>query len=158
MKKLCTLLAGLTLVWACSPPVEIRTSHAATAFRLDSGIDRDGMDLSVRPQDDFFSYANGKWIASTEIPADQSYWGSFGMLRSDSLVQLQDIVKTVAADAHDGDAAAKIGDFYNAFLDVERSNQLGISPIYSAQGRNPPSELIFKMRPAPRACISRTAC
>lgn len=129
MKKLCTLLAGLTLVWACSPPVDIRTSHAATTFRLDSGIDRDGMDLSVRPQDDFFSYANGKWIASTEIPADQSYWGSFGMLRSDSLVQLQDIVKMVASDAHDGDAAAKIGDFYNAFLDVERSNQLGMSPI-----------------------------
>ena len=125
MKKLCTFLAGLTLVWACSSPVDISTSQAATTFRLDSGIDREGMDLSVRPQDDFFEYANGSWIADTEIPADQSYWGSFGMLRSDSLVQLQNIVKEVAADVRADDATAKIGDFYNAFLDVERSNQLG---------------------------------
>ena len=129
MKKLCTFLAGLTLVWACSPPVNISTSQAAPASRLNSGIDREGMDLSVRPQDDFFEYANGKWIADTEIPADQSYWGSFGMLRSDSLVQLQSIVREVAADVHGDDATAKIGDFYNAFLDVERSNELGISPI-----------------------------
>src|SRR3954454_7918385 len=28
---------------------------------------REGFDTSVRPQDDFFRYVNGGWIASTEI-------------------------------------------------------------------------------------------
>ena len=32
------------------------------------GIDVGGMDLSVRPQDDFFRYVNGRWADNTPIP------------------------------------------------------------------------------------------
>lgn len=45
------------------------------------GIDVTGMDLSVRPQDDFFRYVNGRWADDTPIPADQSAYGTFGILR-----------------------------------------------------------------------------
>ena len=30
---------------------------------------REGMDLSVRPQDDLFGHVNGQWYQTTEIPA-----------------------------------------------------------------------------------------
>ena len=41
-----------------------------------SGIDMSGMDTNVRPQDDFFDYMNGKWVAETELPADRARWGT----------------------------------------------------------------------------------
>ena len=42
-----------------------------------SGIDLEYVDGAVHPQDDFFQYFNGKWLATTEIPADRSSTGSF---------------------------------------------------------------------------------
>ena len=36
------------------------------------GIDTASFDHAIRPQDDFFRYVNGTWLAKTEIPADRS--------------------------------------------------------------------------------------
>ncbi|HEX7416978.1 MAG TPA: hypothetical protein VF315_02900, partial [Steroidobacteraceae bacterium] len=41
-----------------------------------SGLDLAGFDRSVRPQDDFYRFANGNWLASTEIPPDRSSYGA----------------------------------------------------------------------------------
>ena len=38
------------------------------------------MDKSVDPGDDFFAYANGGWMKSTEIPADRSSFGIFDVV------------------------------------------------------------------------------
>src|SRR5215217_8476526 len=48
------------------------------------GIDQAGMDASVAPGDDFFAYANGTWLARTEIPPDRSSWGVFNVLAEES--------------------------------------------------------------------------
>jgi len=124
-----SLLAASLMLFGCGQtdtPDEAQTDQ--TALPMNSGIDRAGMDLSVRPQDDFFSYANGTWLRETEIPADQSGWGSFYILADDGLSQLQTIIQDVADSG--GDAkSAKIGNYYNAYLDLERVNELGLSPI-----------------------------
>ncbi len=44
------------------------------------GVDLDGMDRSVKPGDDFFKYVNGKWAATTQIPADKTGYGTFAVL------------------------------------------------------------------------------
>ncbi|HZD54237.1 MAG TPA: M13 family metallopeptidase, partial [Woeseiaceae bacterium] len=67
--------------------------------------------------------------ATTEIPADQSGWGSFNILRDNGLAQLREIVQDVSSDANADDAAAKIGTFYNAWMDVERADSLGVEPL-----------------------------
>ncbi|MEJ7592533.1 MAG: hypothetical protein WKF77_13355 [Planctomycetaceae bacterium] len=54
-------------------------AHAEDA-KLDSGIDPDGFDTTVRPQDDLFLHVNGRWLLSTEIPSDKSNYGSFTAL------------------------------------------------------------------------------
>ena len=59
---------------------------------LSSGIDQLGMNLEVRPQDDFYEYANGGWLATTDIPADEVGWGSYMTLRKESLEQSKAIV------------------------------------------------------------------
>ncbi|MGV2340780.1 MAG UNVERIFIED_CONTAM: hypothetical protein LVR18_44625 [Planctomycetaceae bacterium] len=45
-----------------------------------SGLDPDGFDRAVRPQDDLFLHVNGRWLLSTDIPADKSNYGSFTRL------------------------------------------------------------------------------
>ena len=41
-----------------------------------------GMDTTCRPCTDFFRFANGKWLASTEVPSTATSVGLIPMLRS----------------------------------------------------------------------------
>jgi len=127
MKKVLTLFAALLFVAACSD--QTNTVPADDALPQISGIDLTGMDTSVRPQDDFYRYANGKWLESTEIPADEVGWGSYMTLRKESLEQSRVIVEAAAADHQDDPARVKIGNYYNAFIDVARIEELGIEPV-----------------------------
>ena len=129
MNKFIAYLATGFLLFGCSQtdaPADTPKNTAAKSLK--SGIDRAGMDFGVRPQDDFFAYANGTWIKETVIPADQSGWGSFQILSEAGLDQLQTIIQDVA-DSSDDAKTAKIGDFYNSYVDLERVNELGISPV-----------------------------
>src|SRR5438270_6518407 len=65
--------AALLLPSACNRSApETRPSAAAQS----TGLDLAGIDPSVAPGDDFFAYANGTWVKSTEIPADRGTWGA----------------------------------------------------------------------------------
>jgi predicted metalloendopeptidase len=128
MKKIFTALAAASLLSACGQGTDTSETPAPAA-PLKSGVELTGMDTSVRPQDDYYAYANGKWLEETEIPADQFGWGSYMTLRDDSLTDVRAIVDEVAGDAADSEAAAKIGNYYNAYLDEERVEELGMSPL-----------------------------
>ena len=78
MKHPIIVLAGFAVLSACQPASDSVETAAEPAPPLNSGIDFAGMDTSVRPQDDFYSYANGSWVEITEIPGDQSGWGRCG--------------------------------------------------------------------------------
>ncbi len=129
MNKLVTGFALLALLAGCQNH-EAESDQANNApAALESGVDKDGMDLSVRPQDDYYAYANGTWLKNTEIPADQSGWGSYMTMRNESLGQLKTIIEDVAADTANDDVTAKIGDYYNAFMDTDRVEALQIEPL-----------------------------
>lgn len=49
---------------------------------------------SPHPGDDFDEYVNGEWKLNTEIPADQSRWGSFLILRDENLGRLRKICES----------------------------------------------------------------
>src|SRR5690606_9854351 len=57
------------------------------------GIDTAGMDTSASPGEDFFAYANGSWAKNTPIPADQSSYGSFRVLRDLSESRVRALVE-----------------------------------------------------------------
>jgi len=57
------------------------------------GVDLSGMDNSVKPGDDFFLYANGAWLARTEIPADRTSIGSFQNLQILSEKRMKELVE-----------------------------------------------------------------
>jgi predicted metalloendopeptidase len=93
------------------------------------GINKASMDTSVKPGDDFYNYANGGWMAKTEIPADRSSVGAFLMadkVREQNTRALFDgILKSnAAADSIEG----KIGNYYKAYLDTGAIDRAGMAP------------------------------
>jgi predicted metalloendopeptidase len=125
------LLSALTLSLLASVAHSADTTKPAKAPQaLTAGVEIEHIDTSVRAQDDFFTYLNGKWIKNTEIPADKSSWGSFAKLRDDTQPILRAIIEQSAASkAAAGTDAQRIGDFYASFMDEPKLEQLGLSPL-----------------------------
>lgn len=99
------------------------------AAPLTSGIDFSAMDASVRPQDDFFRYANGTWLKNTEIPADKTRYGSFMILYDKSQEDIRDIVDALTASKKLMADEKKVADFYASYMDEARVDKLGLSPL-----------------------------
>lgn len=93
------------------------------------GFDTAGMDRSVAPGDDFFSYANGTWARTTEIPADRASFNSFTLLTIQANERTKAIIEEAAADRSASGDRKKVGDFYTAFMNEEAIEAAGISPL-----------------------------
>ncbi|MBI1199196.1 MAG: peptidase M13 [Phenylobacterium sp.] len=93
------------------------------------GFDMSGMDRSVRPGDDFFKFANGKWAERTEIPADRTRYGNFDKLRALSDDRQHAILEDAAAGKLDDPDAAKIAAGYKAYMDEALAETLDAKPI-----------------------------
>ena len=93
-----------------------------------SGIDTHELDPGVRPQDDLFRHVNGRWIARTEIPADKARWGSFYLLAEEAEKAVQEIILE-AQNAAPGTEERKFGDLYASFMDEDRIEHLGATPL-----------------------------
>ncbi len=95
---------------------------------LTSGILTDELDESVRPQDDLFRHVNGRWIARTEIPEDKARYGSFILLAEEAEKAVRQIIEE-AQEAEPATEQRKVGDLYSSFLDEDRIDALGATPI-----------------------------
>ena len=124
-----TLRTALAAVLLFPAALSAQTASDPASARL--GVDLSAMDRSVRPQDDFYRFVNGTWLARTEIPADRSNYGAFTELADRAEVALRAIVEEAAAH-RPGDVqgdVAKIGALYRSFMDTTRIESLGIRPV-----------------------------
>ena len=105
-------------------------ASADTPATLTSGIDVKYLDTAVRPQDDFYRYVNGKWIASVQIPADRARWGSFDELSELALSQTHDILEDLLK-SHDlkDPEQVKLAALYASFMDEAGVERLGLKPL-----------------------------
>ncbi|MEW6372205.1 MAG: M13 family metallopeptidase [Pseudomonadota bacterium] len=129
-----TLLSTLTLsVLAAFAHAGDTPSATAQPGAPISGIDVQYIDTTVRPQDDFFTYLNGKWLKSTEIPADKASWGTFMQLRDDAQAHLREIIEAAQKDTNKkaGTDEQKIGDLYTSFMNEAKLETLGVKPLAS---------------------------
>jgi predicted metalloendopeptidase len=113
---------------AKSPVLAAAMQSGAHAEIAPWGIDLTARDPALKPGDDFYQYANGHWLASHEIPADRSRWGSFDELQERSLQQLRGILEGLPKDASPGSNGQKLNDYYRAYLDNAAIDQLGLMP------------------------------
>ena len=95
-----------------------------------SGLDPTGFDRSVRIQDDLFRAANGRWLASTEIPHHKSSHGTFAQLGDLAEERLHAIVEALAAGTHPpGSLQRRIRAFYGAHMNTEAIDAAGLAPV-----------------------------
>jgi putative endopeptidase len=92
------------------------------------GLDLTANDKTVKPGDDFYRYADGKWLDTNQIPPDRTSWGSFVELADRAEHQIRTIAESLPKDAPEGSTEQKAGDFYRAYLDTDTIERLGLAP------------------------------
>ncbi|WP_299196135.1 M13 family metallopeptidase [uncultured Erythrobacter sp.] len=120
-------------------PIELLEAHDDLEEELENttptmdfgtwGVGLDSINQDLDPGDDFNAYANGKWIAANEIPADRQRFGAFDMLREGATRDVRTLVETlVASNPAEGTQARRIVDAYNSYMDVDAINASGLAP------------------------------
>jgi putative endopeptidase len=133
-----TLAAGAGVAATAKPAAKPATAAKATAEAATSlasphygtwGFDSSGIDPSVKPGDDFFKWANGKWDEKTKIPSDLTRYGNFDALS----VLSENRVHAILDDAKVGKVkdkdAAKISAAYASFMNEALADKLDAKPI-----------------------------
>ena len=94
------------------------------------GIAVANMDPSVAPGDDFYRYANGRWIERTVIPPDRGRIGVFTALDDLSNKRTVGLIEEAAkASAPAGSDAARIAGLYNSYMDEAAIEAKGLAPL-----------------------------
>lgn len=110
----------------------IAAPGVSTAQDRSYGIDVANMDLGVSPREDFYRFANGGWLARTDIPDHKSSYGTFTELYDITLEQLLAIMDEAVAGeralAPDSDEAKAI-QMWQQGIDDDARNALGLTPI-----------------------------
>jgi putative endopeptidase len=94
------------------------------------GFDVLGMDRGVKPGDDFYLFANGQWVKTTQIPPNYPQWDSFNQVYETANRETRKIVEEAAqANAAAGTNVRKLGDFYKSFMDEADIEANGTAPL-----------------------------
>ena len=138
MKKTALTIALALTLGSCatdSSKKETNTSQTQ-AVKLTSGVDLQYIDETIRPQDDFYRYVNGKWLKSYVMPADKSRYGSFNALRDKSEKDVKNIIDQLAGQTFAKDTdEQKISDLYKSYMDEEQIEAAGMAVIDSDLAR-----------------------
>lgn len=97
------------------------------------GINPAYLDRSVQPIENFYQFANGKWLDKATIPADLTGTGVFQELFIRNQTILHRIAEKAAQD-HNLPADSpqrKVGDFYRIGIDASLADRLGVTPLQS---------------------------
>ncbi len=113
------LILSCLAAFAQNPPAQ--TTH---------GINLQNMDPSVKPGDDFFTFANGGWLKRTAIPADRGAIGVFTALADLANKRTVSIIEDVAkSNPPAGSSDRKIADLYNSYMNEQAIEAKGLSPL-----------------------------
>jgi putative endopeptidase len=123
--RVLAIAAALVTVACGAKPERATTANASTSH----GVDVEGMDVHIKPGDDFYRYANGTWLARSEIPADRATWGTGAMLAELTNKRVAELIQNAAEHAAAGSDARKVGDFYSTYMDDAAIEAKGIAPL-----------------------------
>ncbi len=125
--------AGQAAASASAPTTASTAPAQAGRSAADAGIDLAGIDHAVKPGDNFFDYANGEWLKSTEIPADRSSIGAFLVAYKTAQKRTADIIRNAAqSNPPAGSNQRKIADYYSAYMDTDAIEKHGLKPLQPA--------------------------
>ena len=138
-KSLIAAALAATFITGCSEPQTTKTHEqqpkvvtAAVTEKAELGsfgVDLTARNEAVKPGDDFFMYASGTWYDNYEMPADKTRYGAFSGLAERSEDDVKAIIEEIAARKDLNAEEKLVADFYNAYMDTETLNKLGVVPI-----------------------------
>ncbi|MBN8922129.1 MAG: peptidase M13 [Rhodanobacter sp. 68-29] len=128
MQRTRWILSAAIVAVLCSAPALAATPPMPRA--PDIGIDLGGIDLAVRPGDNFFDYANGGWLKTAQIPADRSSTGTFLKIFELTEQHTADLIRNAGA-SHPaaGSDTRRIADYYAAYMDEAAIEKHGLAPL-----------------------------
>lgn len=140
MKLNITIAFGsLAVLAACTPKPDISSDKGQSGQVNDkqptsrlSTIDVSYIKKDVRPQDDFFMFANGTWCEANPVPPSESRWGSFNELEKRNMEILSKILLKAAENNQTaGSQNQLLGDYYSSYTDTRTRDRLGFAPVKS---------------------------
>jgi putative endopeptidase len=125
--RLLVSAAALALLAAPLATAQLAAADAPTTAAAHAaigawGVDLAGGDAAVKPGDDYFRFAAGKWFDTTEIPSDRPSTGTFYDLRERTQAQLKDLITNAPA-------GSKYGAMYASFLNEQQVEKVGLTPL-----------------------------
>ena len=119
MKKYFLAMIPVMMLAACQPQ---ETKIPA--------LDPTDMDLTVKPGENFFLYANGGWMKKNPLKAEYARFGSFDVLRERNVEDLNALfAEMTEMNPEPGSVDQKIVDLYKLGLDSTRLNAEGAAPV-----------------------------
>jgi putative endopeptidase len=108
-----------------------------TRTRTPFGFNLKDLNRGIRPQDDFYRYANGGWLKRSKIPPAESRWGSFIILRHRTDTQLRNILRDLTAQktSRHGSPEQLVRDLYRSGMDMKWRNALKAKPLETYRKR-----------------------
>ena len=120
MKNLLYLTLGMFLLVSCEKG----------KIAENNKFNFDGIDLAIKPGDNFFNHVNKKWLDKAVIADDQAGVGSYSFLNIPQKELLEDILEEVSSGTHEkGSADQMVGDFYSSGMETIRINERGFEPL-----------------------------
>ena len=91
----------------------------------------ENIDIVVSPKDNFFRYANGKWIKNNPISSSDVSNGIWKLIGDTINNQIKEVCEKSAAIQQPikGSAKQKIGDFYSSGMDTLQIEKEGLMPL-----------------------------
>ena len=112
------------------PTMLIASAPVTGMAQSQAGIKAENLDKSVRPADDFFTFATGGWQKRNPLPAAFSRFGSFDQLQENNNKRINTILSDLLKKrGKEGTVEKKLGDFYRLAMDSVRRNKEGVSPV-----------------------------
>lgn len=134
-KNILYLSISSAVLVACKPTAETSNTTSTSSVSDNNGsnlksVNREYMNNAIRPQDDFFEYANGTWCKNNPVPNVESRWGSFNELDKQNKMVLNDILKTAAVNRGEkGTQNQLLGDFFTSYTNMDQRNASDYSTL-----------------------------
>src|SRR3569833_305446 len=126
LAKYLLLAAPAIIIAGCKP----KTSSTDETPKRTVFFDKSGMDTTVKPGDNFFLYANGKWIKDTQIPPSETSWWLAKMLYNSTQKHLRQLLEDAGVnDNPQGSKEQKVADLYKSGMDTATIEKLGYEPV-----------------------------
>jgi putative endopeptidase len=120
-KQFIVFIVSVSILASCNQPANKQSAK--------QDILSSDMDTTVKPNDDFFSYANGAWMKNNQIPADETAYGIGELVQKELYTKLRKINEDAEAKAEKAGSGQQIGDFWYSAMDTVDIEKNGIMPL-----------------------------